>query len=579
MKKVNRGRRIFLGGTAAVGMGLAGYSAARRPSSPVRANLKSDGKKLNVLLIVTDQERAWDFLPAGFIDTHCPGRKALRDESVYFSRAHAPSQFCSMARAIIYSGSHPRRNGLWDNVPLPYASDLRHDVPTLGTMFQDAGYTTAYFGKWHLSRLGVRNGPVHTPEKLREEFASYGFAETDNQEEFDGALRGFEDDAKHAIGAAKFFERNKGAQKPWFAAVNIVNPHDIMYYTTGDEMTRGRKIQFPDRSTRPPDTPLYNKNLGYGLQPNYSVYSHDTKATPHAVHEFKLMMDTVLGEIDYSNEKFGLEFQNYYYNCIRDSDQHIAHILNALAASGHADNTVVALVSDHGEMLGARGLRGKGTTAYREGTNVPLAVRMPGGQRGVVSNTNVSQVDIAPTLLSLAGIKLSDAQEAYGTLVGRDFSAAVFDAKHQGQRQKDGTLLHWTALAFQDHVSAVAVDKLRLAKKANPMRVFMLEEVQTATTRRGQMRAIVDEQYKFVRYFTPRTHHVPHTFEDLLKYNDLELFDMHADPMERNNLAANPEKNRELITLLNAKLNVLIAAEMGKDDGAYMPGPGLLWNA
>jgi arylsulfatase A-like enzyme len=578
MSKVSKKRRLLLGSAAVVGAGAAAWAAKRPASSPLRVNLKSEGKKLNVLLIVTDQERAWDYLPTGFIQEHCPGRRALLEKSVYFSRAHAPSQFCSMARAIIYTGAHPHRNGLWDNVPLPYASNLRSDVPTLGTMFQDAGYHTAYFGKWHLTRLGGRNGPAYSAEQLRKEFADYGFAETANVKEYDGAWSGVEEDGVHAANAARFFETGKSMGKPWFAAVNIVNPHDIMYYTTGEEMTRSRKINFPDRSTRPPNTPIYRKDLGYALQPNYSVYSHDAAKTPHAVHEFKLMMDTALGVIHYENEAYGREFQNYFYNCIRDSDQHIKQILDALDASGQANNTVVIFTSDHGEMLGAHGLRGKGTTAYREASVVPLVVRTPGGQRGVTSSANVSQVDIAPTLLSLAGVELKNAQEAYGTLVGRDFSTSIYDAKSESARATDGTLLHWTALAFQDHTSAVAVEQLRLAKKANPVRIFMLDEVKAATKRRGQMRAVVDEQYKFVRYFSPREHHVPRTWDTLIENNDLQLFDLNSDPLERTNLAADKEKHKELIMQLNAKLNVLIATEMGEDRGSYMPGPGVFWN-
>jgi arylsulfatase A-like enzyme len=571
-------RQLLFGKAATAGIGLKGLITLSKAKARVRANLKTTGKQPNILLILTDQERAWDMLPEGFIDQHCPGRKALRDSSVYYSRAHAPSQLCSMARAIIYSGTHPGMNGLWDNVPLPYASNMSEDVPTLGTMFQDAGYHTAYYGKWHLSRLYVRNGPLFTADQVHQEFAKYGFSETDCDTELDGAWGGFLHDEQTAQSVAKFFERSKSSTKPWFTAVNIVNPHDIMYYTTGDEMTRGRKIQFPDRNTRPPDIELYQKNLGYDLQLGYSTYQHDPKTKPEAVHEFKLMMDIVLGEIDYQNKDFGLEFQNYYYNCIIDSDRHIQKILSALEASGQADNTIVMLTSDHGEMLGSKGLRGKGTTAYKEATNIPLTVRIPGGLKAQVSTANVSQIDIAPTLLSMAGIDLNDAKAAYGTLVGRDFSAAVKDPKNKGQRASDGTLLHWTAFCFQDHTSAIAVERLRLQKKNTPIRIFMLKEMRQAMRRRGQMRSIVTEQYKFVRYFSPKEHHVPHDFETLLQYNDLELFDLQADPQELKNLGAEPDKHRALITELNTQLNLLIAQEMGEDKGNYMPGPNGMWN-
>jgi hypothetical protein len=65
---------------------------------------------------------------------------------------------------------------------------------------------------------------------------------------------------------------------------------------------------------------------------------------------------------------------------------------------------------------------------------------------------------------------------------------------------------------------------------------------------------------------------------ELVARNDLELYDTAADPGEKVNLAADPvAADRQLIEMLNARLNDLIAAEVGVDDGSFLPGPGSLW--
>ena len=70
--------------------------------------------------------------------------------------------------------------------------------------------------------------------------------------------------------------------------------------------------------------------------------------------------------------------QDYYLNCIADCDQHVDRILQELDDLGLAENTIVVMTSDHGELAGAHSMHGKGATAYREQLHVPLWIRHPG---------------------------------------------------------------------------------------------------------------------------------------------------------------------------------------------------------
>jgi len=86
---------------------------------------------------------------------------------------------------------------------------------------------------------------------------------------------------------------------------------------------------------------------------------------------------------------------------------------------------------------------------------------------------------------------------------------------------------------------------------------------------RGMVRGISTDQYKFTRYFSVFDFNTPTTLEELFEHNDVQLFDLKADPDEMVNLAADPEANAELIMQMNDLLNKTIEQEIGVDDGVY----------
>ncbi len=87
---------------------------------------------------------------------------------------------------------------------------------------------------------------------------------------------------------------------------------------------------------------------------------------------------------------------------------------------------------------------------------------------------------------------------------------------------------------------------------------------------RGAIRTVFDGRYKFSRYFSSLQFNKPETIEQLTEVNDLELFDCKTDPNETVNLAADLEKNKDLVFDMNAKLNAIIAEEIGAEDGSFL---------
>jgi len=296
-----------------------------------------------------------------------PARQKLAAKATNFTQAHVVSPLCSMSRGNLYTGQHGQFTGLWENTPLPWGGGMKDGTPTMGHLFKEAGYTTGYTGKWHLTHMGHKGGK--TLQQTRELFAQFGFDETFQAGERGGAQGGFESDPITVQDALGFIDQHKGEDKPWFLTTYLVNPHDIMYFKANQPQQKNRIGQFPDKLASAPDHPIYKTKHNTPLPENFGPATREGK--PQAHFQKEGVQETALGEINWQDTDAWQRFQNYYYNCLVDVDRHIDTLLTGLEKSGEADNTIVLFVSDHGEMLGVHGHRGKGCLTYKEGTNVP----------------------------------------------------------------------------------------------------------------------------------------------------------------------------------------------------------------
>ncbi len=566
-KRAGLTRRQFVGtGGAAALAGAAGM--ASRGASPARAQ---DGGRYNILMIVTDQQRYLSpaDLPAGY---RLPGQERLAARGVVFENHQVASCVCTPSRAVIYTGQHIQNNGMFDNTNFPWANDLSTDLPTLGDRLSALGYYTAYKGKWHLTAEFEMANELHRPTRiLSAEMEQYGFSD----------YVGFGDIIAHTKGGflhdgviaamAKGWLRGRAIDlqsrnKPWFMAVNLVNPHDVMYYNT--DLPGGPAKQAATALmdlNHAPDTEQFNRRWDVTL-PQSRHHSLSAPDRPAAHKDFAMARAGLVGRVPNEDERWR-RLNDYYLNCIQAVDRHVLDILDELDDLGLADRTVVVFTADHGELAGAHGLSGKGTTAYREQLNVPFVLSHPGFPGSKRCKAVTSHLDIATTLLSIAGATPRDT----GDLPGSDITkvlgapeAAPLDAI------RPGALFNYNMLAYLDGDFLMSVS--RFIREGGRAEDLPNQGFRPDLGKRGAIRSVFDGRYKMSRYFSPRQHHTPNSLEELFANNDVELFDLQADPHEMRNLAGDRRGHADLLVAMNDRLNVLIETEVGEDIGQMLPG-------
>lgn len=562
-------RRTFVGGMgalAAAGLALPTYA--------------KNGKKLNILMIVTDQEQSVASYPKGLLEK-LPHHRELMERGMLVENYHVHTTPCTPSRSTIFQGHHTQRTGLFlnsDNAPHPVAAE---DMPTLGHMMQAAGYYTSYKGKWHLSRMNlernwnrVPGGIYPSTERAMEKygFHDYGF----DGEELGLTWDGYRADMYVAGDAARsifdFVRRDKAGGKPWFMVVGLINPHDIMFYDATGEQAKHRihpDILAPLR--REPGDPIYEVDNKFDLP--QSFFKDDLSTKPEAHRAIVRLNDLFYGPMPHEDLESWHRFNNYYYNCLRDVDRRLGQLLWALKESGQIDNTIIMYTSDHGERAGAHGMRQKAGTMYREETNIPMIIAHPDVAGGRTTKGLMGAVDIAPTLMSLAGLSAADAASHFPELPGVDVSSLLVSPAAPTERDRRGHFFNYAVAHMWEPLSAQTRGP-RPPGEAIPdySKIYDL-------SKRRLHRGVHDGRWKFARYFAPAHHHTPRDWKTLNARNDLELYDTHADPDELVNLANDP-RHRKTVMRLNAMVNALSDREIGAglDDGREYPGPTEMYN-
>ena len=341
----------------------------------------------NILLVMADQLSAPYLRPYGG-PAITPAIDRLAAEGVVFESAYSNSPLCAPARFVMMSGQLGSRIGAYDN-----ASEFRANIPTFAHHLRAAGYQTSLIGKMHFvgpdqlhgfeERLTTDIYPADfgwTPNwgdpdgrfdwwfHNMDSVVQAGVADVSNQLDYDDEV-GF-----RAVRKLRDLARSADP-RPWHVTVSFTHPHDP--YVARQE--------FWD---------LYDD----GEVPMPSVGWDDVPHDPHSERLRHVIAADVTGVTD---DQVRAARRAYLAN-ISYVDRWVGQLIDVLDRHGMADDTVVVFTSDHGDMLGERGLWYK-MNFYEHSCRVPLIVRMPGVRPGRTP-TPVGLLDIAPTLLDLAGV-------------------------------------------------------------------------------------------------------------------------------------------------------------------------------
>ncbi|MHC4757843.1 MAG: sulfatase-like hydrolase/transferase [Planctomycetota bacterium] len=565
-------RRDFIKATCSVtlAMGAAGGLVGPVAAQAQNKTGHSSSGPYNILMIVTDQERhlRQSELPIGF---NPRGHERLAERGVVFENHQIASCVCTPSRAVIYTGQHIQNNGMFDNTNFPWSNDLSTDIDTIGDMLRKEGYYAAYKGKWHLNDEFETTNDLHAPKKLLvDEMEEYGFSDYFGIGDIIAHTEGgyLHDDVITAM--SRNWLRSRGEQlrqenKPWFLAVNITNPHDVMYYNTDlpgqAEQSAGAMFHL----NREPNHPIYHVQWD-AILPKSRNQSLQEPGRPAAHYDYIQSRGAMVGIVPNEDSRWQ-RLNNYYLNCLRDADRHLVEILDELENLGISDKTIVIYTADHGELCGAHGISGKGATGYREQNNVPFIISHPAYKGGKRCKAVTSHVDIAPTLVSIARGKSSEVKG----LCGKDITALLENPeKASFDALRPGALYNFNMFAYIDSEFLPRVAKF-FAEGGNPEDLAN-QGFRPNLKKRGAIRSIYDGRYKFNRYYSPTEHHTPRTIEELFANNDVELFDVKNDPLEMKNLAVDSNRYGDILLAMNDKLNLLIEQEVGEDIGQMLPG-------
>ncbi len=337
----------------------------------------------NIIFYFTDQQR-WDTCGCfGQPLDITPNLDRLAREGVKFDNAFSPQPVCGPCRALFQTGKWPTETGCFrNNIMLPAG------VKTLGNYIEEAGYETAYIGKWHLASDGELEKPPridHTvtaiPRQLRGgytgfwraadvlEFTSHGydgfvFDENDQRVDF----KGYRADCINDM-ALDFFDQYDG-KKPFFMTISQIEPHhqnDRKHY----EGPEGSKERFKD-----------------------FVLPEDLKALGGNAAE---------------------EYPDYLGQCA-SLDENLGRLVARLKEKGLYENTVIIFASDHGSHFLTRnrdshlnGYDDYKRSCHDAALHVPLVIAGGPFKGGIAVEELVSTASLPKTILALAGVDVGDA--------------------------------------------------------------------------------------------------------------------------------------------------------------------------
>ncbi len=505
---------------------------------------KDEQQFTKFLLLMCDQWRYschWDSQEEGSEEgkVALPNFDKLRETGLEFKKTFIASSACNASRACLFSGKYSRETGVTSTsgfgnetgtIFLGYKPDnYRCSLPkpnyvkNLGTYFKNAGFKTVYKGKWHLSKVEGA-WPDGTPQGLE----GYDFSGW-NPPEGHGStpLRwGFGADPSYVQDTVNAIWNLSRTNVNWFLVCSLINPHDVGFFSHWKSGIPDLGIDFPSNF----EDSLENKPQCQ--QWGRLFWNASTFGTVPALLNEKF--PRIFKE---RSEAWKAYFQFYAY-LTQIADFQLGSILEALDDSGQRDDTLIVFLSDHGEMGGSHGMTQKWYQAYEETVHVPMIFSNPYIEPGT-THSLASLIDIAPTLLSLAGIAAPTGSDA---LRGVDLSPVLTNPSTEVQ---DAILF-----ATDDDIIGSVLETDDESAVAKLFEALQIDLSETIDTQPCHIRTIRKKDWKLTRYTS--------SAKEDLSDAQYELYHLKGDGTgEVRNLAEDPKCQEKLEELKGDLKNLL----------------------
>ena len=341
----------------------------------------------NFVIILTDTQATNVVGCYGRPELRTPHIDRLAQTGVRFNRAYTTCPVCTPARAGLFTGIYAHTSGPWTN-----NLALGENIQSMGQRFQDSGYRTAYAGKWHLDGHDYFGTGICPP----------------------GWEEAYWYDGRRYLG--ELSEREIHLWRQGLNSYEDLRRHAIRAEFTWAHRVSDRAVRFlEEQAARGAESAPFLLVASYD-EPHHPFTCPPEYVQPFLEYDYDLgpaAMDSLAGKPGHHREwaqsagvkvKGGKVRHPLYFGCNSFVDAEIGRVIEAVHT--HApENTFIVFTSDHGDLLGAHGLTGKGPVMYDEITRIPLIIEQPGQAGGgrLVEST-VSHIDLLPTLLQLAGL-------------------------------------------------------------------------------------------------------------------------------------------------------------------------------
>ena len=374
---------------------VIGVTASGCTSSAVKKNGEEKKQPYNILFIAIDDLNDWVGFLGGHPQTRTPNMDMLASQGIVFDNAYCAAPLSNASRAALLTGYRPSTSGIYSNESFMRDSELLKDAVTLPKWLSNNGYFTMARGKifhqangqwsdpesWDLQ--GMTQGGYGNTNK-EEGFMVNGIPEGEVDPNFDWGPTdaSFEETADYLNAEWAAEQLSKDFDKPFFLACGIFRPH-LSWFVPREfyEKFRADDLILPEVNEND-----YDDIPSAALQPQKNYYS---------VKKYDKQKDAVQA----------------YLACINYADACVGILLDALARSKYAENTIVVLWGDHGWHLGEK-LRYKKFTLWEESCRMPLIIKVPGLTRpGQHCKAIVNLLDLYPTLTELCEVKANKENE------------------------------------------------------------------------------------------------------------------------------------------------------------------------